>query len=612
MLSLLVDLRGADPVNATSTRVAGNVYAWSERRLPTIAVLAYAAEVLIVVRLPTAYGPAATARELVVTAVWIAVALLARRLRPKRPMWLIMLAFAVLLTIIGPVGLGVQGSSWVIAVLVTVGIGLVPYQVPLAAQVLLAFPSGRLLQQPQRRLILVGYVYASMESIALLLTTPRNQSRCAHGCAESLVNVVDDADLYIAVTRIAATGWVVLIGWFLVLYVRRYAQASTRERRIIRPSYIASVVVVGAFVWLAISGARTGGNVLGAGPAPYLTAIVVLQLSIACVPLCFLLGLVRERLAYSGVSDLVRELELGRGDDLREMSAAVARTLGDPSVQIAVPSGSGLLDLGGRPLVPSPGARVTPVGETGEPVAVIVHEPSLEDEPDLLVAARSALRLALDNKRLRSEIIAQLAEVQASRARIVVAADEARRRLERDLHDGAQQRLLTVGLALQLLRLRLADNTASDLLTEAECQVAHAIRELRALAAGIHPAVLTDRGLLPAVAALASQCPLPVTIVGDDPGRLPRAVESAAYFCISEGVANAIKHAGPARVTIELRRSPGLLTIEVSDDGCGGADPGGSGLRGLADRVSAVNGRFVVSAATGGRGTGLRVELPCD
>ena len=598
-------------MHATSTKVAGAVCTWAQHCLPTVAVVAFAGEVLIVLRLPTAYGPTAIARELLINAVWIIIALLARRLRPDRPIWLIMLAFAVLLTLIGPVGLGVQKQSWFTAVLVTVGIGLVPYQVPLAAQILLAFPSGRLLQRPHRRLILVGYVYASIESVALLLTTPPDAARCADGCGANLANIVEDADLYVVVTRVAAIGWIVLITCFVVLYGQRYARAGTRERRVLRPSYLASIVVVSAFVWLSVEGARHGGNVFGAGPAPYLAAIVVLQLAIACVPLCFLLGLLRERLAYSGVSDLVRNLDRA-DEDARDLTKAVAQTLGDPTLQIAVRTDEGLVDLNGGPVVPRPGSQITPVGDSDQPVAVIVHEPSLHDDPELLVAARSALRLALDNKRLRSEVVAQLAAVQESRARIVIAGDEARRRLERDLHDGAQQRLLTVGLALQLLRLRLADNAASDLLIEAECQLAHAIKELRALAAGIHPAVLTDRGLLPAITALASRCPLPVMILGEDPGRLSPPIESAAYFCVSEGVTNAIKHAVPARVTIELCRAPGLMTVTVTDDGPGGADAAGGGLRGLADRVSAVKGRFAVSGTTVGTGTRLTVELPCD
>jgi signal transduction histidine kinase len=202
------------------------------------------------------------------------------------------------------------------------------------------------------------------------------------------------------------------------------------------------------------------------------------------------------------------------------------------------------------------------------------------------------------------------AEVRESRARIVVAGDEARRRLERDLHDGAQQRLLTLGLALQMLRLRLVDDAASELLAEAERELASAIQELRALAAGIHPAVLTDRGLLPAIRDLADRSPLPVSIVGADPGRLPPSIETTAYFCTSEAVTNAIKHAGPALIVIELRRSPGLLRVAIRDDGRGGVDPGGNGIRGLADRVSAVNGTLDVSRPHG-RGTQITVELPC-
>ena len=207
---------------------------------------------------------------------------------------------------------------------------------------------------------------------------------------------------------------------------------------------------------------------------------------------------------------------------------------------VAFPVDGGHVDSLGRPVMlppPDDSRIITPVGGPAAPLALLIHDRTLRDEPALLLAAGSAARLALENARLHAQVRAQLDEVRASRARIVAASDETRRRLERDLHDGAQQRLLAVGLALQILRRELpADGTAPQLLKEAETEVVAALGELRDLAAGIHPAVLTDQGLRPALLALAERCPVGVTVNGDDPGRLPGQVETAAYFCASEAM----------------------------------------------------------------------------
>jgi signal transduction histidine kinase len=200
--------------------------------------------------------------------------------------------------------------------------------------------------------------------------------------------------------------------------------------------------------------------------------------------------------------------------------------------------------------------------------------------------------------------------VRASRARIVEAGDAERRRLERDLHDGAQQRLLGIRLALQLARSRMAEGAGSDdLLAEADDEVMEALAELRSLARGIHPAVLTDEGLAPALAALARRAPVPVEL-RVCPERLPGSVEATVYFVAGEALANVAKHAHAAHVTIDVTRSNGSVAIEIADDGTGRADPRGAGLRGLRDRVEALDGRLQVDSAPG-RGTRVRAALPC-
>jgi signal transduction histidine kinase len=194
----------------------------------------------------------------------------------------------------------------------------------------------------------------------------------------------------------------------------------------------------------------------------------------------------------------------------------------------------------------------------------------------------------------------------------VSAGDEERRRLERNLHDGAQQRLVSVSVALRLAQSKLAadPSAADELLDGANMELAVALEELRELARGIHPAVLTERGLGPALASLADRTPLPVALehLGDE--RLPRPVEAAAYFVVSEALANIAKYARASRVTVRVAQDNGRAIVEVADDGVGGADPErGSGLRGLVDRVEALDGHLSIESP-GGEGTTIRADIP--
>ncbi|MDQ3762454.1 MAG: sensor histidine kinase [Actinomycetota bacterium] len=603
---------------AAATHAPGGVAARPVSRRRALLIVALAAltgNLAIVLVWQTQNKLVEVAWDLVVAAGWAAVGWLACLLRPKRRIGQLMLAFAALLAAVGPAGFGLHYYGWLSSAIITVSYALVPFQIPLGGHLLLAFPSGRLSERSHRRLIAVAYGYAGIESIGLLLTLPRQSGQCGNRCAENLANLIADSSIHATVTSISAAGWLPLTGWFVFLAIRRYRRAGRRQRRVLAPPFAGTAAVIVAFLYLVGYGAIHGVNVIGAGPSPTTAGIRTAQIALLAVPGCFMLGLLRERLAYSGVSDMLRDLGTQADPAQPDMSSALARTLGDPTLQVAFPMGEQLVDINGRPVTP-PGDRTrstTPVGDASQPLAVLIHDPTLDDEPELLVAAGSAARLALDNARLHAEVIAQLAEVRASRSRIIAAADEARRRLERDLHDGAQQRLLAIGLALQLLRTRLTDNNAAaelELLTEAENELTGALQELRELAAGIHPAILTDQGLRPALLTLASRCRIPLTVLGEDPRRLPEPVESTAYFCTTEAVTNAVKHAHATTITIVMHRTADMLTLTVSDDGVGGADPTGSGLRGLADRVAALDGQLTIDSPHG-CGTRLRIELPC-
>jgi signal transduction histidine kinase len=220
--------------------------------------------------------------------------------------------------------------------------------------------------------------------------------------------------------------------------------------------------------------------------------------------------------------------------------------------------------------------------------------------------------LEQENQRLRAELRAQTQELRGSRARLVAVGDAERRRLERDLHDGAQSRFAGIALHLRLAQRKAPpDSELAELLEDAIGELSTGIEELRELARGIHPAVLTQRGLEAALDSLAGRAPLPVDLCVELDGRLPAAVETAAYFAVSEALANVVKHAGAGLVAIDVRVERDRLVLDVVDDGSGGASlASGSGLSGLADRVGALDGRIELDSPAG-NGTRLHVEIPC-
>jgi signal transduction histidine kinase len=429
----------------------------------------------------------------------------------------------------------------------------------------------------------------------LLLSSPPTFLYLGHGWST--------LDVWPRVWSVAVIcSWVVLSGFLIV----RIARAAPGARRRLIPLF-SVVIVLGLFDYSMYGFYTLTEQVPSTWWNVYIgnSSVVMLFSAFGAA-----FGLARVRKARGSVADLV--VELGRVEPGR-VHETLARTLGDPTLILGLwlPERGIWVDEGGRELrIPSGDERgVTYVGEG---LAVLIHDRDLLDQPRLLEAVGSAGRLALANERLQAEQRAQLAELRDSRARIVRAGDEERRRLERDLHDGAQQRLLGVGLALQLLRSTIEGNrAAAHVLDEAEAEVQGALRELRELARGIHPAVLTDQGLAAAVRTLGERSPIPVR-VETSVERLPGHVETAAYFVVAEALANVVKYAHASHAWVIVERDHNCARVEVGDDGVGGAvaGNGGSGLRGLADRVGALDGRIELDSPVGG-GTRLTAVIPC-
>jgi signal transduction histidine kinase len=473
----------------------------------------------------------------------------------------------------------------------------------LFAWLLLAFPTGHLGWWLHRlATVAIGAMALGLATLQLFTIDPADL--CA--CPASPFAVAADSPLADQLPTISAAFGIAMTLILVPLVFRRVLVASGPLRRTLLP-----VLAGGVFSLLTVLPdilIRLGDT--DAQPIGWLPIVWI------GLPVGFLVALLRERMARSAVADLV--IRLGSTPEPRHLRDALASALGDPTLELlswSAERGAYVASDGSPVSLPEPtAARAVSIleGDRGT-IGALVHDPHLLDDPGLVASVVAATRLAVENEQLHAEVEAQLAEVQASRARIVTAGDAERRRLERDLHDGAQQRL--VALALALRRAQAHHGGASDpelatSLDEATTMVRQALDELRELARGIHPAILTETGLTGAIASLASGSPAQVTVGHVTSRRLPPEIEAAAYFFVSEALANVAKHAPEATVSVRAEVVDRQLELDVADDGPGGATPdGGSGLLGLEDRVAAVGGRVAIDSRPG-RGTRLRAWLP--
>jgi signal transduction histidine kinase len=504
--------------------------------------------------------------------------------------------------------------SWISAsnnsILFTAGVYVSSLYFVTAIHMLLAAPYGRGLSRWDRRIVTAAYLLVTVGLLPLYLFIDPEKQDC-DGCPENAILIEHNQTMVDVWGSLVNLVGIVLIVAVLVSLIRRWRRATRPERRLYAAVYAAGIaLLIAAMGQLAL---QTAGFGEGAAEIAFILSIIPLAL----VPYLFLASFVRARVAQGGaVGELMAKLSAApRAGRVRD---ALAEALEDPSLELLfwLPDQGHYVDARGREYelpVGNPARAVTKVDRDGQCVAAIVHDATLPQLRGHVEAVGAAAGLALENERLDAELRAKIAELRGSRERMLQIGLEERRRLERDLHDGAQQRLVSMALNIRLARAKLNEDplAAEQLLASAGEELESALEELRELARGIHPAVLTDRGLGTALQTLANRAPVPVELGELPDERLPEAVELAAYFVVAEALTNVAKYAEASHATVQVERENGRVVVEVSDDGVGGADPGrGTGLRGLADRLAVIEGRLQIESEKG-QGTTVTARIPC-
>jgi signal transduction histidine kinase len=490
----------------------------------------------------------------------------------------------------------------------TVGAFLSSVYIVTTMHTLLAAPHGTL-SPGDRRIVIAAYLLVTVGVLPLYLFFDPS-SECAN-CPDNVFLIQHSQSLVDIASVVINLSGVVLIALVLRSLIRRWRAATRAERRLYTPMYAAGVALMIALIGnLMLQSANSDSKAAD-------VAFVISLVPFALVPYLFLGSLVRARLLEGGaVTRLMGRLsETPSAGGLRD---ALAEALEDPSLELVywLPEGQRYVDFRGRPYdLPEddPSRDVHAITRDGVCVAAIIYDGRLREAETHVQAVGAAASMALQNERLEAELRAKVDELRKSRERMLRIGLEERRRLERDLHDGAQQRLVSMALNIRMARAKLNEDplAADELLASAGDELDSALAELRELARGIHPAVLSDRGLGTALETLAHRAPVPVELAELPDERLPEAVELAAYFVVSEALTNVAKYAHATHATVEVARENGRLLVEVADDGVGGADPeNGTGLRGLADRIAVLEGRLEIDSERG-KGTTVRARIPC-
>jgi signal transduction histidine kinase len=473
---------------------------------------------------------------------------------------------------------------------------------PLLLHLVVAYPSGRLRGGVARALVVAVYLETALAALGLaLFRHPFFDPNCWANCTDNwfllrslpgLARGIEVTDRWF--TAAAAAALVAVCAW-------RLLRDSGPARRALLPVALPATLFAGAVIAHTAALQRT--PLEDPSDRAFQTIFVVECVAVLLLATGLVWAAVRTRVQRRAVARIATSL--GQAPPPGTLQAALAQAVGDPELRIAywLPDAEHYVDANGRPvaqLVAGPGRAVTTLVRDGRQIAAVAHTAAL---PDLERELGAAVRLALENERLQAEVLAQLEDLRASRVRIVETGDAERRRLERDLHDGAQQRLLALSYDLRLARASAqadGDNQTGSLLTQATGQAQAALDELRELAHGIYPAILTEAGLAPALATLADAAPLPVEIVAATDARYSAAVETAAYLLVTETLQDAAVR-GASHATVSLAQDGGRLVVTVEDNGTARTSP----MVQLADRVGALDGSLAVEP------TRLQAELPC-
>ena len=509
-----------------------------------------------------------------------------------------------------------QGASQ--PLLHSLGVAVEPVYFLLSYYVVFAFPDGRLGGLMEKVLLGAMTLYFLTGFVPYLFFSPvvpggSSLAGCNEACPTNALMISDNPRIAASYGSDGSYAVIAIMSGTLICLAYRLATASRPQRRALLPVYLTAVMLT--IPTLIYGGVVT--QLLHLDPRTIWKVGWVLTIARCALPYGFVLAIVQTSLfAAAALKGIVTRL--GGNPNAAQLRTILADALDDPSLELAFraePAGQ-FVDSRGNVIDPTPkaGRSSTALGRDGDTVAVIVHDPALDNDPELVGVAGEALLLALENGRLVNELNLMDSELRETRARIVSAGDAERRKIERDLHDGAQQHLVALRIKVGLAS-ELAGPEVAPRLAEVGTELEEILEEFRNLAQGLYPPTLRQFGLKDALSSVARRSVPPATLeVAPTVDRYPDDIETAVYFCCVESLQNVGKHAGSgARAVIRLWENDGLLSFEVEDDGAGydvAQDSGsGAGSRNMADRMASVGGTLAVESSPA-RGTTVRGSLP--
>jgi signal transduction histidine kinase len=500
---------------------------------------------------------------------------------------------------------GVRRSSDPVAFTLGVTLTLM-YQPPLL-QLALSFPSGLLRSRAEKAGVTFFYVSWLLAPVAgWAFFDPRLHIKVGESTSRNLLLLWDSPALMDTVGNGVRTFQISVGVAIVVVLIARWRAGTKAYRSAFLPLWLAVIVKTAATVWVSLAVIQVSGSLSS-------EALLWQYPATAVVPLAVLFGLWRYRFARGSLGDLM--VEVGSAPVGDRLIAALRRSVHDPTLTLLrwSPDQAYFVDGNGVPrMLPdaSTGRASMVLERRGVPVGALIFDEALQDQPQLLAAVRSATSLSLDNQQMEQQLRDQLIEVRRSRERIVTAGDSRRRQLERDLHDGAQQRLVAVAMELARAKRATELREVHNLVGLASVELSEALEELRELARGVFPPSLREKGLAGSLSALVERSSMPVELDFRTQHALPPHVEVAAYFICAEAVTNATKYAEAPSMRICIDGNESEMRMEITDNGIGGARPGpDGGLLGITDRAAALGGWLSIDSP-GGKGTTIRAVLP--